>query len=428
MAVARRCLVLACVVGCKFSPPSGGPIDGGDAMPDVLPDVPDAAPDVCLMWDPEHFDPCVVGGPQDPPTFSAGASPYTYDTTTAGGILKDKNGATIATSDVVITQPDNSEVALWNLSGLTLPAGIVINIVGSKPLIIASWDTLVVDGTLDAGSYTAEIDATAGIDSTVQLGAGASSADCTILAGGPGGNGVATGGSGGGGGAGFRGAGGTGGIGDAGSGNIAGGTPGQQLNPLVIRAGCAGGASGTAGGGAVIPPATSTSLANPGSGGGALVLAVRNSITINDTGRVLAGGGGGAGSPEGSACGGGGGGSGGYLGLDAPTITITALGVVAANGGGGGGGSGFDDEGAQGENGLANNARALGGAAVPTPGCGERGGRGGSGAAINNNGETNMVADNCGGGGGGGGAGHAFVWSGAFGNAGIVSPDATIMP
>ena len=266
MAVARPCLVLACVFGCKFSPPSGGPIDAADAMPDVPPDVPDAAPDVCMMWDPEHFDPCMVGGPQDPPPFDTAASPYTYDTTTSGGVLKDKNGLVVSMSDDVVMQPDNSAVALWNLSSLTLPQNVVINIIGTKPLIIASWDTMQIDGVLDAGSHTDEIDAAAGIDATVQLGAGASSASCTLLAGGPGADGVSTGGSGGGGGAGFYGTGAVGSIGDSGSGNTAGGSAGMALTPTVIRAGCAGGASGKAGAGAVVSPATSESLANPGSG------------------------------------------------------------------------------------------------------------------------------------------------------------------
>lgn len=426
MAVARPCLVLACVFGCKFSPPTGGPSDAADAMPDIPPDVPDAAPDVCMMWDPEHFDPCMVGGPQDPPAFDGAASPYTYDTTTDGGVLRDKNGLVLATSNVVITQSDSSQVALWNLSSLTLPQNIVINIIGTKPLIIASWSTMQIDGVLDAGSHTDEVDAAAGIDSTVQLGAGASSANCAQLAGGPGADGVSTGGSGGGGGAGFYGTGATGSIGDAGSGNTAGGSGGAALTPTVIRAGCAGGASGKAGAGAVVSPATSESLANPGSGGGALVLAVRNSLAIGAMGRVLAGGGGGAGSPLGSACGGGGGGSGGYLGLDAPTIGVT--GVVAANGGGGGGGSGFANQGNQGADGLASDARAQGGMAIPGPDCGERGGRGGAGPVISINGETNNVVDGCGGGGGGGGAGHVLVWSGGYGSTGTVSPDPIVMP
>ncbi|HEY5934305.1 MAG TPA: hypothetical protein VIU61_06720 [Kofleriaceae bacterium] len=426
MAVARPCLVLACVFGCKFSPPSGGPGDAADAMPDVPPDVPDAAEDVCMMWDPEHFDPCVVGGPLDPPPFDAAASPYTYDTTTSGGVLKDKDGLVVSMSDDVVMQPDNSAVALWNLSSLTLPQNVVINIIGSKPLIIASWDTMQIDGALDAGSHTAEIDGPAGIDATVQLGAGASSASCTTLAGGPGANGVATGGSGGGGGAGFYGTGASGSTGDAGSGNTAGGSGGMSLTPTVIRAGCAGGASGTAGAGAVVSPATSESKANPGSGGGALVLAVRNSLAVGANGRVVAGGGGGAGSPQGSACGGGGGGSGGYLGLDAPTIMVS--GVVAANGGGGGGGSGFANQGNKGGDGGANDMRAPGGMAIPGLDCGERGGRGGAGAIISIDGETNTTVDGCGGGGGGGGAGHVLVWSGGFTASGIVSPVATVMP
>jgi hypothetical protein len=424
MAVVRSCVVLACVVGCKFSPPTDKPIDAGDAM-DVPPDVP---PDVCMMWDPEHFDPCVVGGPQEPPAFEVAASPYTYDTTTSGGVLTDRNGLVLATSDVVVTQSDNTVVALWNLASLDLPADIAINIIGTKPLIIVSWDTLAVGGTLDAGSHTAEIDADAGIDSTVQLGAGASSAICTNLAGGPGTDGVLSGGSGGGGGAGFKGTGAVGSIGDAGSGNTAGGSGGMALVPTVIRAGCAGGASGKAGTGNVVPPATADSLANPGSGGGALVLAARNSITIHATGNVLAGGGGGAGAPTGSACGGGGGGSGGFVGLDATTITVAAMGVVAANGGGGGGSAGFLGQGNKGMDGVASNMRAQGGMAIPGPDCGERGGRGGAGPIVAINGETNALTDGCGGGGGGGGAGHVFVWSSALASTGTISPDPTVMP
>ncbi|MEJ7600556.1 MAG: hypothetical protein WKG01_21800 [Kofleriaceae bacterium] len=422
MVFARGCLVLGWVVACKFTPPTVTSDGGPDAPADVPPDVADA-PDLCTTWDAEHFEPCVVGSPQPAPELTAGSSPYTYNTTTSGGTLTDRLNAVIATSTVTVTQPDATMVALWNVASLDVPAGVVINVIGDKPLIIASWDTVALQGTIDAGSHTAEIDGTAGIDATVQLGAGASTAVCTTLVGTPGNEGVGTGGSGGGGGGGFGGVGAAGSLGDTGSGDVGGGAGGMTLVPTAIRAGCAGGISGAAGTGAVQAPATATSFANAGAGGGAIVVAARNSITVAATGRLLAGGGGGAGSPQGSACGGGGGGSGGYVGLDAPTITVIGLGVVAANGGGGGGSSGFANEGAQGSDGEASEQRAAGGAALPDPDCGERGGRGGAGPAGSAGGETNLVTDECGGGGGGGGTGHVLVWATTFSHPGVVSPD-----
>ena len=369
MVFARGCLVLGCLVACKFTPPAGtsdGGSDAPDGPADAPPDVSDA-PDLCTTWDAQHFEPCTVGSPMPAPTLDLASSPYTYNTTTSGGTLTDRAGSVVTSSTVTVAQADNTVVALWNVASLTVPTGVVINVIGDKPLVIASWDLVALHGTIDAGSHTAEIDAEAGIDATVQLGAGASTATCASLAGTAGNEGVATSGSGGGGGGGFGGTGAAGSLGDTGSGDVGGGAGGMSVAATAImRAGCPGGQSGIAGPGPVQPPATSFSFANAGAGGGAIVVAARTEIAIEATGRVLAGGGGGAGSPQGSSCGGGGGGSGGYVGLDAPSITVVNLGVVAANGGGGGGAAGVDDEGAQGADGEASDLRASGGAASPS--------------------------------------------------------------
>lgn len=420
----RLAIVLAVAGGCSFRIDAGGVVD--DARPEVIPDVADAPAELCLSWTPRHFTPCDVGAPMPGPDLASPQAPYTYDTTTLGGVLTDKDGVVVLSSPVVVTQPDATEVAVLNVEELVVPAGVTIRVVGPKPLLVASWSTIEIAGTLDAGSTTAEVDNTnnAHIDGPVRTGAGANPAGCGAAVGNAGAAGVSSGGSGGGGGGALRGGGGGGAIGDT---SMRPGGPGGTAvasTPVTIRGGCAGGASGVAGPAAVQAPATSASVSVGGRGGGALELAARQAITLQASALVNAGGAGGAGAPYGSACGGGGGGSGGYVGLDAPMVTVA--GTIAANGGGGGGSSPYAGEGNQGAN-ASDAQQAAGGAVHGGATCGLAGAAGAAGGTLSGISATGN--DSCGGGGGGGGAGFVLVWSPAFDKTGAtVSPMELIDP
>lgn len=362
-----RCIVLFALAGCGFRfDLTPGDAGGTDTVVDVSGLDPDADISVlCTTWNAEHFGACGLATPGSPLDLDESHSPYVYDTTVSGGQLRDNTNTVIYESTVSLTQMDQSMVALANIEGFRLRANAVLNVIGTKPLLIASWSTITIDGTIDAGSHATETDANANIWSTTRVGAGAN-VDCGARSGGIGTNALSSGGSGGGGGGALNGSGGGGAGGDQCANNCprAGGAGGMKLAaaPTTIRGGCPGGMSGTTGSGAQ-PPSMSSSLSAGGGGGGAIELSARTGIVI--TGNVLAGG-------AGAASGGGGGGSGGYIGLDSTSVMVT--GVVAANGGGGGGSGPFSDvpargfPGADGQGSATAAAGGDGGSLHPAPG------------------------------------------------------------
>ena len=416
------------VGGCHFSVGGGNvPIDGQEIDaehidPDApIPDAPDAPP-ICAGWHPAHFMPCMIGTPKPPLVITASGSPWTYATAVMGGVLSDKVGAVLS-SNVVVQQSDNSMVAVLNVEDLVVEPGAVLNVIGDKPLIIASWGTIVVNGTIDAGSSTYETSAVTHVDGPLRTGAGANrTANCSGLTGQPGTTAQNTGGSGGGGGGGYHGGGGDGTTGD--TVQVAGGPGGLKMAqaPTVIRGGCAGGGSGTAGATGWQAPATAATFAAGGAGGGAIELAAMTSISVPTGALVNAGGAAGGGAPQGSAVGGGGGGSGGYLRIEAPMIALS--GTLSANGGGGGGSSPYAFEGHQGVN-ATTATQAAGGVAYGGGNCGLPGAAGSVGGMFDGPDATGN--DACGGGGGGGGAGFIFVATSTLtGSGAVISP--TVSP
>lgn len=367
-----------------------------------------------------HFAPCAIGTPKPALVITASASPWTYDTTTLGGVLSDKTGVVLS-SNVVVMQSDNSMVAVLNVESLLVEQGAELDVIGDKPLLVASWSTIAVNGTIDAGSSTHETSATTHVDGPLRTGAGANRPGaCSGLTGNPGATAAATGGSGGGGGGAFQGDGGNGTTGDTVM--VAGGMGGVRLSqpPVVIRGGCAGGNSGTAGTSAVIAPATSASFSAGGAGGGAIELSAMTSLALASTGKINAGGAGGGGAPQGSAVGGGGGGSGGYVRVEAPTITLA--GTLAANGGAGGGSAPYAGQGNQGSNATLA-TQSAGGPVFGGGNCGLAGAPGSVGGTFD--GPDATGADSCGGGGGGGGAGFVFVAGSTVSGSPTVSPTVT---
>lgn len=360
----------------------------GEAPADVLPDTIDARVIDCTELGSRHFDACMLPAPTGGLDLSM-PGVYTYNT--AAATLTDPGGNVSTPPNLVV--PSGRVISI---DALAISAGTTLRAVGAQPLIVASWGSITVGGTIEVTSVA------------VADGAGANPAGCAMHP-----PGVAQGntnGAGGGGGGGFGGAGGRGGTGDDSTNGGLGGAPIAQ--PLLLG-GCPGSRGGTADqiGGV------------GGSGGGAIQLTARLDITISGT--VTAGGGGGKGAPLPGNAGGGGGGSGGMIGLEAPIVMVAATGVLAANGGGGGQGASQSALGATGVDGLASAIRATGGATLA---AGGQGGLGSGGLTVVGGLGQGDAAD--GAGGGGGGAGFIAIKSPTrtLASTAVVSPAPQIVP
>ncbi|MBL0213990.1 MAG: hypothetical protein IPQ07_08905 [Myxococcales bacterium] len=343
----------------------------------------------CTTFPSRHFDACMIPAPTGALELTT-AGTYTFDTT-AGSLLAPGGGASLPPSGVIA----NGRVV--SVSSLTIGAGVTLRVIGANPLIIASWGTVDVAGTIDASSL-----GTAG-----SVGAGANPTGCATHVASVGQNGA---GAGGGGGGGATSVGGRGGGGNNGANN--GGNGGALIAAPLLLGGCPGARGGLG----------NSTPGDGGDGGGAVQLTARLSVTVAATGSVLAGGAGGKpGAASGSGGGGGGGGAGGMVGIEAPMLTLAAGAVIAANGGGGGQGAG-NNVGNAGQNGQPSAARATGG----NTGSGGVGGLGGGGLiTAGGNGAT----DGSGGGGAGGASGFISFKAAMRSVAGaIVSPTATIVP
>jgi hypothetical protein len=308
-------------------------------------------------------------------------------------------------TDCQAVQPQATGPELCVIAATTINVSGLSNLVtGARPLVLVATDsiTIAAAAVLDVSSR-----------STTRIGAGANEASCSAPTSGQ--NSVATAGAGGGGAGGFGTIG-----GDGGNGSVAKGIGGTSTTAMVLRGGCKGADGGDAG---------SVQGGAGGNAGGAVYLIAGTSITID--GSIFASAAGGRGG--GIRAGGGGGGSGGMIGLDAPTITISATGIVAANGGGGGGGGGTGTAGGGGGDGSTTSftsAAAAGGggtdgnATTPT----RNGGNGGVGAASAAAGALggNSLSTGAGGGGGGGGVGIFWVKGALTGTR--HSPNPTLAP
>jgi hypothetical protein len=413
-------VVLSLALGCSFNteglPGGGGGGDGDGSVPDAPPslearqDVPDTgttpdlpvtvdlAPDqpskpdikpdtaiVCTSWTPApaHFKPCDVGTPKGALTLKL-AGTWTYNTDT-GWLTNPLLASTMPQSKLL--QVGGISVRFLSVTSLAVNKGVKLRVVGTRPLGVAAWSSITVNGTIDVSS-TRDL-----VTGYVSNGAGADPGVCSASAPTAGKEKDSQGGGGGGGGFGDDG----GDGGDGNDGSSAGGSKGSAVSaPSIIRGGCGGAKGGVSSGG------------NGGPGGGALQLTARLTITID--GVLHAGGGGGATGGLLSESGGGGGGSGGYLGLEAPTVSLASSAVLAANGGGGGGGVGDGTPGTHGGNGPAGDGQAAGGVG----GLLVKGGAGGPGGHKGSltGGPGKKATD--GGGGGGGGAGHLVIVSSNF--------------
>jgi hypothetical protein len=372
--------LLTCVVaaGCTFGSPNGSP---GDAVP----------------MDQQMMD--------TPSCHGQGFGRVCLASTPTGGraLTGTLDTSVDAICDEIIPINGTNTCVLAGTS-VDLAVTSLVRGVGSKPLVIVATGSILIAGTLDAGSQRGQ-----------RSGAGAQDATCPGL-------GLARnddGGGGGGAGGSYFGAGGDGGVGDLNSNGLpAGVAPGGvhalAFPPTDLRPGCRGGNGGSGGNGG------NSGGGSGGRGGGAIYLIAGTEIRIS--GRLVAyGAGGGGGGVQG---GGGGGGSGGLIGLDAPSVIVS--GSLAANGGGGGEGGGLGS-GVSGEDGTIDDVRAEGGFAISGDGSNNDGGNGGKGS-----GGTELAGslggdNNGGGGGGGGGAGFIYV-KGALMLSGLMSPAPTQVP
>jgi hypothetical protein len=368
-------LVVLGLTACSFHPGSAG-------SPSI------DAPDDCGTWQPHHFDACAIPAPDGPLDVSGAA---TFDTDS--GMLTGSSTVTPTSTTISASGVDSY---LISITTLNIQPGATLRVIGSKPLIVAAWEMIDVQGTIDTGSTPSQAGAGANPSSLCAMaipGSAQSGADMPTT----------SGGSGGGGGGGFRGAGGHGGTGNDAP-MCVGGVGGTAVEaPTVVRGGCSGAPSGKAGPAYVADP---NIVSVAGLGGGAIQLTARRAINLGAAAQVLAGGGGGGGAVVGAATGGAGGGAGGLIGLDAPITTIAGA-TLAANGGGGGSSGQFAGMGHVGQDGQPSASAATGGMTDST--CAAAGCDGGAGATFDGVSSANPLVG-CGGSGGGGGAGFILTW------------------
>jgi hypothetical protein len=364
-------LVLA---GCTFAPGSpwspvgggdGGAFDdggGSDGTTPVQPDGPVGDGDTCWGYVSTNFDNCMLPGSLPAVTVN-GTETIVLSVTSL--------------PKQTLTQSDGSEVTVIYLGGLTVNAPLTIN--GNTPVIFA------VDGDV---VLNAEVRTNAGRDLAAHC-AGAFGAN---------GSNSTNGSSGGGGGGGGAAAddGGDGGDGD-GDQKGAKGAKGTKIGPSTLsplRGGCRGGNGGDRNG--------SGTPGVGGTGGGAIQIGARGSITINSSGRIDAKGLGGTAAT--SQTGGGGGGAGGGIFLEANQVTIHSAGGLCADGGAGAEGGGSSITGAPG--GLSPCTGVLRAATLDL----SSGGNGGSGGYRPDENGLAALPGNGGSSAGGGGGGGAAGW------------------
>jgi hypothetical protein len=324
------------------------------------------------------------------------------------------------------------EIGVFVFRRVELPAGVSLQVVGSRALALVACEDLVLDGVLDASAagQAPGPGGWAGGEGSRRISSGVyQEAEAGR---GPGGGGrglyqdVAPNLQSAGGGGAFGRDGGEGGDGTAPSQTTRpGGSRGVAHGPAALSP--LWGGSGGGGGGAF-------NWAGPGGGGGGAVqLGAGGRIVIGPQGGIRTGGAGGAISSVNNWGAGSGGGAGGAILLEAPTVTLQ--GTLAANGGGGAGGRTdyaawnlYCPEGTPtpGEDGAFAAQTAAGGLAC-SGGANRPAGAGGRGGALAGATQAGLDGSNGrAGGGGGGGVGRIRVntfQGDQFERAGTTSPD-----
>jgi hypothetical protein len=408
------------VAACNFDPSTmagsgdGAVVDADPNAPDADPFAPDAdplAPDAtpilpCADWarTPSLFDPCVDITMESDSLNLDSFGEYTYDTD--NGELRNPFFGSVSHTSIVLGAGDEAPRVIV-AGDFSIGQNSSLRAFGDRPILIVSWNDIVIDGDIEVGSI--DVVSSATFAGSSFPGAGTNSSLCDTAADGT----SQTDGGGGGGGGGFGTAGGKGGSGRNGNASNAGGDGGTAL-AQAFHGGCSGGDGGLGDGDA-------EDIGLGGLGGGAVYLNARNTLSID--GLINAAGQGGLGSISGRS-GGGGGGSGGFIGLEAATLDLKSGASIAANGGGGGGG-GNQGVSEPGEEGQPDMTVAVGGSGENADPLGDGGNGGFVGLAV---GQVGLVGDR-GGGGGGGGVGYiVFSANSTTNNASAISPSQTTIP
>src|SRR5262249_52844845 len=134
------CGLLAVLTACSFRAGTASIAAGSDAR------------SACAAWITRHFDACKIPGPSGDIHLVVGGSPYTVTTSSGGAALLDGSNSAIAIATTTLTQSDGIVMAVWSVTTLEVDSGVTVDIVGasgSPPLVIAAWETIQIDGTLD---------------------------------------------------------------------------------------------------------------------------------------------------------------------------------------------------------------------------------------------------------------------------------------
>ncbi|HEU5062663.1 MAG TPA: PASTA domain-containing protein [Solirubrobacterales bacterium] len=284
----------------------------------------------------------VAASPASAVSFSPAPGTYTVDTT----------ALTLTGSGTSIAGSDQGGIAVFSFDSVNIPAGVLLEVEGSRPLKLVASGELAIGGVIQASGFSAE-----GFNAGPFAGGpggGAGGIDGTDPGDGPGGGGVSPSNENGGGGGGFGGAGARGGVeeGDLDPPGLGGPAYGD-LN-AALQGGSGGGGGSTVGG---------------GGGGGAIAL-FGSTVRILPGAEVLADGGDGAIGGNGAS----GGGSGGGIVLHGDNVAMDGLLSAAGGNGGEGGCCGDGGGGGGGRIALQYRALSMGGATDVTGGISGFGG------------------------------------------------------
>jgi PASTA domain-containing protein len=258
----------------------------------------------------------VAAAPASAVSFEPGSGTYTVDTT----------ALTLTGPGVSVSGVDQGGIAVFSFDNVRIPAGVFLEVEGSRPFKLVANGELALAGTIEGSGFDA-----AGFVAGPYPGGpggGAGGANGTDPGDGPGGGGVSPNNANGGGGGGFGGAGARGGV-DAGNTEPPGlGGPAYGDLNVTLQGGSGGGGGSSVGG---------------GGGGGAIAL-FGSTVRIVAGAEVFAEGGNGAIGGNGAS----GGGSGGGILIHGDAVVMDGLlsaaggeggeGGCCGNGGGGGGG------------------------------------------------------------------------------------------
>ncbi|MCW5806359.1 MAG: hypothetical protein KIT31_28600, partial [Deltaproteobacteria bacterium] len=108
----------------------------------------------CELWTPapQHFQPCDIPAPLEDGLALETAGTYVLDTT--AGTLAPPGGGTamdLAAFTQELAQADGP-VLLLSVRAFAVGSATTVRVVGSRPLLVASWSTMTIAGTVDAGS------------------------------------------------------------------------------------------------------------------------------------------------------------------------------------------------------------------------------------------------------------------------------------